>query len=768
MDNQERDPRISRDLDQEENGLDLNDLFAEREKERRQAELERAKREAMARAYSNTARMTLQGTNETKPPIEDFSDSMAMSQKRLSPDVKLTSVEPELTGYVSSAAAPQSFTPAHQEPQNRYAPASDNVPQTSYTSPAGAPIENEPQTAYTPAVNAPKTAAPASGQQNARDPYQTAFQDEDPFESKGRASERDVAGRGQAQDTAFTTYQKPYDYDYEEEDETDFVPPVSTRQGGKKSAAERIAEREARQKKEKQKKLIIALSICAVILALLVAAIVLILSEKNNEDKHSSIEPIHSSSQESSEEPVKTEKFSGSITSMSKSQGILLVYQSDGTKDGKEMSFTVKPGSDVSLAQFQLGDVVAVEYNPKEDNQIVKITYDPYVERIENITGVTLTSSQLAINQVVYKLDDHLVCMYNGQPYDKAYISKSTVFNVIILNDHLYTIEVTYAAGKITIENLSDYIGGTIRVMPASGEKTEMTITMDTMSVEVPEGSVSLTVIYENEEVYSGRIFVTIGAENTVHVPSRDVETGEVAFDSNIEGTFTITIDGKEYSSASVLPFEYGEYIGIARAEGYRDVEITFTVSQPYQMVEVKFEEKVARITIKTSSEGVEIWVDGVYEAEIVGSLTIELKPGYHVILAMKPGYEPLGETIEVDDDCSSQTLVFDGFVKIEEESSEESDSSDSDSSDSDSSDSDSSDSDSSDSDSSEDSDSSDSESSDPDSSESSEDTGSSEESSDSEQESSSEESSENSDDSGSEGQTDDTESEESTQEQGQ
>ena len=154
-------------------------------------------------------------------------------------------------------------------------------------------------------------------------------------------------------------------------------------------------------------------------------------------------------------------------------------------------------------------------------------------------------------------------------------------------------------------------------------------------------------------------------------LPSMKDKKGKVVFDSNIEEEMTILVNGQEYKGVDEVELAYGEYTGIFTAPGYEDVELEFEISQPYQQVQVEFEESTTLVTISASLWGVSLYVDGVYQGELEGdSIEVRLAPGGHSITCTRTGYQDQHQSIMILEGMDDQMLYFSGFTAIQQQES--------------------------------------------------------------------------------------------------
>ncbi len=593
---------------------------AETEKERvlRQAE-EKAK---MSQTRRKPVRME---DTEEIPGREEFSDTATMSLNRLKPEIRLTSVEPLIS----------------EEPGART---------SEYET---AELEYEDEYEY------------EDGEYDEEYEYEDGEYDEEYEYEDGEYDEEYEYEDGEYE-------YEDGEYDYETEEDEPQKPAgayVPLRQETASPAAEYGRKKEYGtdedwkalagddEEEEKSKKPLIIGIVCGVIVLMLVAIIVWAFNRDDSKE----------TADMSSSMIVQQKTVTGVITGIDSVNQTILVYDA---KSGRETSLNMKEAAGL-MSGLAVGDVVDAEYEAADSNAVTKLAKSQSTITLNDVKNAVPNGSIIDINGHTYYIDDKLVCLYQGQAFDMKMISKNTTYNAVALDDHIYTIVVTYATGTLKIENLSEYVNATIVLVPATGDRIEMMITGSMEPIDIQEGSVEIQIKNDKETLYTGKTFISAGKENTLKLPSVKDQKGKVVFNSNIDEEMTILVNGQEYNSADEIEMAYGEYTGIFKANGYEDVELQFKISQPYQQVNVTFEENTTLVTISTSLWGVSLYVDGVYQGEMEGnSIGVRLAPGAHSITCTRTGYYDQHQSIMILEGMDDQMLYFSGFVAIEEEES--------------------------------------------------------------------------------------------------
>ena len=631
---------------------DLDELFYEKEKEIEAAE----NRHALASAQYEARHKTSSDSHEVKknvrrqspldnpspiPEAEDFKTQRPSSGARPQ-EIKLTSVEPEPafdaydstydydyeendTGYVPEKSVSASMT----EP----APQSPRMPERTPVEQAMPDFTVKPVPDYAPQAQ-PQMQHQTPPQQPAQ-PMQAPSQ---PMAQPAAAAPIPEPGR-------------PVDVSSlmdEEEPEEEEDPAA------------------------KKRKMILYGSLIGVIVVLLLLIVILLLT--GNDDK----KPVQESSAssvttESSIRPTEIQQMTGVITNIDTETNTFLVYNAD---KHTEKSFTLdkKNYPKVSLDNLRKGDVVDIRYDMLLNNAPVSVQTSSKAERLEKIKGVTFSEKQVSINRSVFTIDDQLICQFQGKDFDVKQITAQTEFDAVVIGNHLYSITITSATGSLKLENLKDYYGSHVLITPSDGEEQDLIINDTVMTLELPEGSVDVKVVKDDETLYSGKSFITAGKEASVRLPNIEAKKGKVVFSVDIDDediTPTVTVAGRTYDIDSEIDFEYGDYKVKVTAEGYKDAEVDFKVSQPYQQVTITMEKNLVKVYLSCTPPGVTLYMDGIYQAIMdENGLELDLEYGTYDFTAYMEGYQPMYRSITLDENSSTVYIAFYMEKLPEEESS--------------------------------------------------------------------------------------------------
>lgn len=563
--------------------------------------------------------------DEDSPELQEFSDTKKHSLNRLKPEIKLTSVEESI------------------RVDNRYEEAEEEEAQELYSDEDDYEYDDE---------NYEDGEYEYEGEA-----YDDEYDYEDTYDEDGYAYDEEYEdeyedddyeyddenyddGDYEYEDGEYEDEEYSYDdeYDYEESEEASDIPGVRKKDTDGKNKKPLIIE---------------GISIGAVLLLIMV--IVLLFKGLGSGDQNSDQSMGYD-----------LQQLTGVVTGVDKNNETILIYNAESKQ---EQGFTLKDAGQnvMSLGSVNVGDVVELQYNKANGNRVEALNRADNAQQLKDVKNAVPMQNTVTINGSRYSIDDKLVCLYGGQAFDVKKISENTTYDATVVGDHIYTIRVTYATGTLILQNLEEYMGGTIVLQPAVGDKIEKIITPNMEPIELQEGSVEIQIKMENEVVYTGKIFISAGKDNTLKLTNMEDKKGKVVFVSNASTRATIEIDGKQYAENEEIELEYGDYTAHVSASGYDSVDQNFTVSQPYQQVNIEFRENTTQVTVSTNLWGVSLYVDGVYQGELEdSSITCRLSPGTYTVTCTRTGYYDKSTTITITEGMEDQFLYFSGFVPIE------------------------------------------------------------------------------------------------------
>ncbi|MBO4888368.1 MAG: hypothetical protein J5589_08670 [Firmicutes bacterium] len=628
---------------------DLDELFFEKEKQIQEAESKHALASAQyeARFKANSDSREVKKSVARKSPVteeleiplaDDFKNKL--EELNFHPEgVQLTSVEPEPSFDAYDGTYDYAYD-AEEEPDLPSEPAGQEIRQTAgQTDIQRQAVPDLPPSSIPVVSSEARGAAQNATQMNAQAPVQT------PVQPAAKVQVETEASRVKRQRKPIEIPEE-FENDEEEDEETP----------------------------EQKKKKIILYSVLGGIILLLVILIAILLATNNKpSDKQQNSQ--QSSAVDSTARPTDIHTMTGVVIRMDTNNGTILLYDAE-KKTEKSFTLNRKEFPKVSLDNIRIGDIIDLKYDALLDNAPSAINKNKKAETISDVSGVNMTDKQVAIDGKVYTFDDQLICQYQGKDYDRSKITKSTRFDAVVLDGHLYTIRITAATGTFILENLKDYYGAQVKLTPADGEEQSVIINDKEMSFELLEGSVDVEVTMDQKSVYTGKSFVTAGTENRLRLPNIEAKKGKVIFDVSIDDDDVepvVMVAGRNYGTGTEIDFEYGDYSAMVTAEGYETATVQFKVEQPYQQVTIEMKKKLVKVILSSTPFGVELFVDGIPKGIMQqDGLEMEMEYGEYQFTAFLEGYEPQYRSVTLDKDSGTVYIAF-YMEKLPEESSESS-----------------------------------------------------------------------------------------------
>ena len=371
----------------------------------------------------------------------------------------------------------------------------------------------------------------------------------------------------------------------------------------------------------------------------------------------------------------------GVITALDAENERATVYTADSSEEivfdlaGVEL-VTDEYGNQIGFNSLAVGQVVDVSYQEGSANRVERFRLSSAVTEIQNAYGIEINAGnqQIRYNGQTYNYDDHLVCTYGGEALNPEEITEQYVMNLLVVNQHVYSISVMQAVGTVTLTNMEAYVDAKITFTPTYGDPMEVDIVESMKPIVLTEGFNRYTVEKDGSTVASGTLFVEAGIRQELRLPEISEETAVVDVNVVPEGVrATVTLDGEEQEDTTFTA-TYGEHELVISAEGYETVTQTIDVSQPYMQVTVELRSTMVTVSVTASMSGVAIYCDGEYMGTYNGrAVEFTLPYGTYYLVMARVGYEAIGYDLVLDSSSlSTVNLYFSQFNQLPEESSEE------------------------------------------------------------------------------------------------
>ena len=328
-------------------------------------------------------------------------------------------------------------------------------------------------------------------------------------------------------------------------------------------------------------------------------------------------------------------------------------------------TMTDQYGQPLSAANVTAGQIVQVVYN-SANGKAETFRLTSRAEEMTEVTGVAvLPDNQIQIGDKTYRYDDQLICRYRGQAWPVAQITPSMVVRASALDDHLYTLQVLYGSGVLSLQNIpKEYIGLELELTPEKGEAVTVVLKEEGQQVTITEGLVSYRVKKENLVENQGQVMVAAGTEPQVlALRTAGQRQGRILLDINALDA-VVVIGEDTYPADEEILLPYGEYKAVIQAEGFDPVEITLQVTQPYRRIKVDMNAMTTRVIVSSSLSGSELYVNGELNSTLRGKeVVLELAAGTYRLTVCNEGYEDMTITVEVHANMADQVVYFTGFI---------------------------------------------------------------------------------------------------------
>ncbi len=322
-------------------------------------------------------------------------------------------------------------------------------------------------------------------------------------------------------------------------------------------------------------------------------------------------------------------------------------------------------GTDIVLAQIDVGDMVEVKYDTismvPED---VRITAKTWERKDVSNMEVDTESKVIKISNDVYSYTDELVTSDNGKAFDISQLStadealvkgyKDTVWSVVLVNGH----------GTVTLVNHDVFIGGQLQV----GNRLSYTIESD-MSIPLAAGVHQIVVSKDNMTPYVKQIMVEEDQEVIIDLSEAQPKVGQVDFLVLQDGV-TVYINDEPVDLTEEIVLDFGTYQIKAEAENYVTWESELVLSQAYQQFKIDLDKTPTYVFIN-QPEGADVYMDDV----LIGTIPTQapFTPGSHTIQLRREGYIT-SEAYKYlwEDDGMNRYLVLPQLIQEAEENTPE------------------------------------------------------------------------------------------------
>lgn len=316
-------------------------------------------------------------------------------------------------------------------------------------------------------------------------------------------------------------------------------------------------------------------------------------------------------------------------------------------------------GSDIALAQVELGDMVETKYEVTTMKpESVKITAKTWERKDVSNMVVDRDAKTISIANETYSYTDELITSDGGVPFDILELSvadeavvrgyKGEVWSIVLLNGH----------GTLVLTNYSAFIGGNLEI----GNRVNMVIEED-MSVPISAGIQNIVISKEGMAPFVTQIMVEENKEVIVDLIEAQPKVGIVEF-VLLQEDVSVYINDELVDLSQEVKLDFDTYAIRAEKEGYSPWESELILNQAYTQYKIDLEKTASFLRIQ-QPEGAEAYLDGV-SIGIVPTDT-PYQAGTHKLVFRKDGYHTFSQDFYWDNNEIDRYIAVEALTPLAE-----------------------------------------------------------------------------------------------------
>jgi len=305
-------------------------------------------------------------------------------------------------------------------------------------------------------------------------------------------------------------------------------------------------------------------------------------------------------------------------------------------------------GKAMTLAEFQSGNIVQIEYNKKQMKySTLKISAKSWSRN--SVTGFKIDTENftITVGNNTYKYNDRLLVTYKDFDFDISMMNSINVINMKGYGDTVWTIDIEKSHGFIAFENADKVINGSVEIDTNIFKALE-----EGLEIVVAEGKHNIVIKGDNISPYTKEITISSAQRLTINLEEAGLKLGKLMVKSNVNN-YEIYVNGERKNYGEAILLEYGTYEVTLSKDGYESFTKNVTIDKSAVSVEINLEEKqsvkMGKLLIETGDvTDAKAYVDNVY----IGDTPLELKVAYgeHRVTVKKDGYEDFSLSVNIDE----------------------------------------------------------------------------------------------------------------------
>lgn len=292
-----------------------------------------------------------------------------------------------------------------------------------------------------------------------------------------------------------------------------------------------------------------------------------------------------------------------------------------------------KYDNSMSLQEFKVGDIVDFVYDDNKKLTSLKLSESGWTE--EKIQGVSVNTDnrKISFGKKTYSYSEMLSVTFKDEESDLSQINELDTVTLTGYENTIYSINIIKGHGIIQITNKDKIKDGTFEV-----DKNIYKTLSEIGSVTVTEGNHKILVKGSNCDSYTKDITVTANETTTVDLSEVQIKQGVLLIKANVSD-YLLTINNTPELSREPLVLEYGAYNVKLEKEGYTSFETQIVLDSEQKTVNAELKQEVAmgKVTINSTPEGAEVYIDNAKMGYT--PVSSQITQGKHNIIVKKDGY---------------------------------------------------------------------------------------------------------------------------------
>lgn len=287
----------------------------------------------------------------------------------------------------------------------------------------------------------------------------------------------------------------------------------------------------------------------------------------------------------------------------------------------------------LTISEMKTGSIVDFSFDDSNKLNYVKENTNSF--SLENLTNakIDLELNLLSINDKSYKIDDNVIVLKNGQPYDIINISSLDIIDIKGYDNTIYFIDVKKGNGTLKLTNKPNLSNAFVEI-----DRDIFKSLAEIDTVNLSEGKHKVVIRSDDSISFVKEIDILSGEETVLDLSQIQNKTATLLIKSNVTD-YTLYINNTVETSREPLNLSYGTYTIRAEKEGYTPFETQISINSPQATLNINLEkiEKVGKVNISSNPDNAEVYINNAFVGYT--PLNYKVSQGVHTITLKKSGY---------------------------------------------------------------------------------------------------------------------------------